>query len=72
MPQEKYNCANLLKHGPDVQEKHYNFSQAAARDARMANIVDKMVSGDKLVDQELAPQIKRNLLYLYFSEFCNF
>jgi len=60
MPFEKESCANLLKHGLDVQQRHYNLSQSAAADARMANIVDKMVSGEVVTDQELMPQVKRN------------
>jgi len=65
MPSEKLSCASLLKHGLDVQQRHYDLSQAAASDARMANIVDKMVAGEVVSDEHLKPQIKRNN-YLYF------
>ena len=61
MPQEKYACANLLKHGVDVQDRFYNFSQSGASDARMGGIVSHMWTGTVVPEEVLKPQIKSNI-----------
>ncbi len=56
-PSEKRALADFMKHGEDVQDRYYNRTQSAAGAARMANILDKTVSGQATTSADHAPQV---------------
>ena len=63
MPGEKLPTAGFMKHGPDVQEKNYNIQQSGAQDARLANIMARMVAGEEVEEHHLYPQIKSTITF---------
>ena len=63
---EKINLASFMKHGIDVQDAYYNRVQQKPKDARMSNIIDKVVSGERLTEEDMAHQVQSAYFFIHF------
>jgi len=49
-----------MKHGHDVQQRHYVRTQGTKRDARMSNMFYKYFTGDVVPEEDFEAHVERN------------